>query len=302
MMTQQRMQSLRRQHSIVRPATVSGFGYWSGRDVTVEFRPAPANTGVVFVRDDLGPQARIPVHVKHRLESPRRTTLRAGTASVEMVEHILAALAGLQIDNCEVHVSAAEMPGCDGSSFPFVQALDQAGRAPQDALRPQLRVTEVTRVGDENSWLEARPAMHLGRGSSGMSIKFRIDYGSHTAIGRQTVGVTLSEELFRRELAPSRTFVLKQEAEWLRSQGLALRPTHEDLLIYDDEGPIDNELRFPDECVRHKALDLVGDLALAGCDIVGHFVAQCSGHRLNAEMVKVLLMEGEWVGERRQSA
>lgn len=293
---------LRRQHTLARPAAASGFGYWSGKDVRVEFHPAPPNSGLVFVRTDLPTQARIPASVKHRVESPRRTVLRTPQGCVEMVEHILAALAGLQIDNCEIRVDGPEMPGCDGSSQPFVEALDQAGRVDQDSLRPQLWVQEPVRVGDEECWVEARPLGRAPRGYGCLSVKFRIDYGAHASIGRQTIALVVSEESFRRELAPSRTFVLKQEAEWLRSQGIALRPTSKDLLIFDEEGPIDNELRFDDECVRHKALDFIGDLALAGCDVVGHFVAHCSGHRLNSELVKALLLEGQWIGERRHTA
>ncbi|HEY1065589.1 MAG TPA: UDP-3-O-acyl-N-acetylglucosamine deacetylase [Pirellulales bacterium] len=296
------MNGLRRQRTLERPAVVSGFGYWSGRDVRVEFRPAPADSGVVFVRSDLGPQARIPALVKHRVESPRRTNLRVGSASVEMIEHIMAALSGLQIDNCEVWVDAPEMPGLDGSAQPFVEALDEAGVVTLDAPRMQIRVRETIRVGDDNCWLEARPAPRAGWSAGGMTLKFRIDYPEQRAIGRQTIGVSVSPESFRRELAPCRTFALKQEADWLRAQGLGKRVTTDHLLIYDEHGPIDNELRFTDECVRHKALDLVGDLALGGCDVVGHFVAQCSGHRLNAELVKVLLVEGELIGARRKSA
>ena len=133
------MDSSRRQCTISRPAVVEGFGYWSGRDVRVEFRPAAADTGYVFVRTDLASPVRIPASIEHRVESPRRTTLRSGGAEVAMVEHVLAALGGLQVDNCEIHVDAAELPGCDGSSRPFVQALDAAGIEPQDAVRPPPR-------------------------------------------------------------------------------------------------------------------------------------------------------------------
>ncbi|HEY1600202.1 MAG TPA: UDP-3-O-acyl-N-acetylglucosamine deacetylase [Pirellulales bacterium] len=287
----------RQQRTIERSATVAGFGYWSGRDVRVEFRPAAPDTGVVFVRDDLPKPLKIPATVAQRVETPRRTTLRAGGASVEMVEHIMAALAGLRIDNCEVWVNAVEMPGCDGSSLPFVEALSDAGVVNQNADRTTLVVREVTRLGDIDSWIEARPSA-----GPGMSVKFRIDYGSSTAIGRQTLTLPITPDSFRRELAPSRTFMLKSEADWLVAQGLGSRASTKDLLVFDAEGPIDNELRFRDECVRHKALDLVGDLALAGCDLVGHFVAHRSGHRLNAELVRVLLMEGDMVTARRRSA
>lgn len=289
---------LRFQNTIARTAEVNGFGYWSGRDVRVEFRPAPPDTGLVFVRGDLPQPVRIPALHKYRVESPRRTTLKANNAQVEMVEHILAALAGLHVDNCEIWVNAQEMPGCDGSALPFVEAIDKAGLVPQESRIRQLVVVERVRVGDDNVWIEAHPC----RGPATFSVKFRIDYGMESAIGRQTCQVNVTPATFRSELASSRTFVLKQEADWLRNQGLALRPTHHDLLIFDDNGPIDNPMRFPEECARHKALDLVGDLALAGCGILGQFVANSSGHRLNAELVRAIMNEGQRLGCWRRSA
>ncbi len=291
------MHALRKQRTIATPVAVEGFGFWSGRDVRLEFRPAAADTGVVFVRSDLAEPVRIKAVVANRVESPRRTTLRCGKVSVEMVEHVMAALSGMQIDNCEVWVNEAEMPGFDGSSLPFVEALDAAGLVEQSELRPRLIVRNVTRLGDDDSWVEARPST-----SGALSVKFRLDYGTGNAIGRQTLQLPVTPESFRRELAPSRTFVLQEEAEWLVSRGLGKRATYQNVLVFDKEGPVENTLRYRDECVRHKTLDLVGDLALAGCDLVGHFIAHRSGHRLNAELVRALLNEEEIIESRRRSA
>ncbi len=279
-------QPLRQQRTIGSAAHVQGFGYWSGKDVNVEFRPAAPDRGVVFVRDDLTPAVRIAADVARRVEVPRRTVLSHGGGSVEMIEHILAALAGLRIDNCEVWVDGAEMPGLDGSSQAFVEAIQKGGAVEQAAIRPQLIVEETTRVGDEQSWVEAHPSR-----IDGFSLKVRIDYG-RGSIGRQSVHFVVTPGSFTRELAPARTFLTKAEADWLCNQGLGTRATTSDLLVFGEEGPIDNTLRYEDECARHKALDLIGDLALLGCDLVGHFVAYCSGHRLNAELVRVLLTEG----------
>jgi UDP-3-O-acyl N-acetylglucosamine deacetylase len=278
--------SLRQQRTIGSAVKVTGFGYWTGRDVNVEFRPAPADAGIVFVRSDLAKPVRIPAVVANRVEVPRRTSLSCNGASVDMIEHIMAALAGLRIDNCEVWVDRSEMPGCDGSSLAFIEALNSAGIVEQMAVRPRLYVEDLMRVGDETSWVEARPSR-----IDGFSLKVRLDYG-RGPIGRQSVHFVITPESFTRELASARTFLTLAEAEWLRKQGLGTRATYQDLLVYGDAGPIDNTLRYEDECVRHKALDLVGDLALSGCDLVGHFVAFCSGHRLNAELVKGLLSEG----------
>jgi UDP-3-O-acyl N-acetylglucosamine deacetylase len=291
------IQAPRKQRTIGGVTKVEGFGYWTGRDVGVEFRPAAADTGVVFVRGDLSPAIRIPADVAHRVEVPRRTVLRHQGASVEMVEHILAALSGMHIDNCEVWVTQPEMPGLDGSSLKFVEALDSVGIVSQPALRPQLIVREITRLGDDDSWIEVRPAV-----DGQFTVRFRVDYGPNCGIGRQTMQTPINPDTFRRELASARTFMLKSEAEWLVAQGLGKRATLADLLVFDESGPIDNELRFRDECARHKVLDLVGDFALTASDIVGSVVAHRSGHRLNAEMVRVLLAEGEMITGRRKSA
>lgn len=287
--------SLRRQRTIGKTASVTGFGPWSGNDVRVEFRPAPPGTGLVFVRCDLESQTAIPVTIVHRIETPLRTTLAVGDVSVEMVEHIIAACAGLRVDNCEIWVDQAEMPGMDGSSLPFAEALDDAGILTQSELRPQLVVTEPLRVGTATQWVEARPADHAG-----LSCEYHLDYGTGP-IGCQTYSVQVSPDAFRKELAAARTFLLQHEAERLRSSGLGARVTYQDVLVFDEDSLIDNELRFHDECVRHKTLDLIGDLALAGCDLVGHVVAHRSGHRSNAEMVSALLEKEQRIQEYQKT-
>lgn len=263
----------------------------------VELRPASAGAGITFVRTDMDRPRRISAEVRQRIEVPRRTTLAGDGTQVEMVEHILAALFGLGIDNCEVAANASEMPGLDGSCLPVVQAIEAAGIVEVRQPRKRLVVTEITRVGDEQSWVEARPAK-----TDSLSIEYKLDYGPNNPIGRQTIDVMVTPVTFAKELAPARTFLLEDEAAWLKSRGLGTRVTHQELLVFGPEGPLDNSLRFENECVRHKALDLVGDLALAGCDIVGRIIAYKSGHRLNAELVKVLLSEGRMEGALRRTA
>ena len=262
----------RPQRTIARPARIIGFGYWTGLDVAVEFRPARVNTGIVFVRGDVAWTPRIDASVRHRVETPRRTTLVCGGQKVEMVEHILAALAGLQIDNCEVWVDQPELPGMDGSCSPIVQRLTAAGIQTQSAPRSLLVISKTTRVGDDEAWVEARPSP-----SPGTFVQYDLDYGPGNAIGRQKFTARLTPDTFVRELAPARTFLLREEAEWLRRQGIAQRATYQDLIVFGRSGPIDNCLRFPDECVRHKALDMVGDLALAGCDLHGRLLLTVAG-------------------------
>jgi len=284
----------RRQRTIGKIASVTGFGLWRGVDVRVEFRPAPPGTGLVFVRADLASPARIPATVANRVESPRRTTLAVGDASVEMVEHVLAACAGLRVDNCEIWVDQVEMPGLDGSSLAFVEALDEAGIVTQSASRPRLVVAEPLRVGTDAAWVEARPA-----DDGSFSCEYHLDYGPGP-IGRQACSAEISPAVFRNELAAARTFLLREEAEALQSSGLGARVTYQNVLVFGEHGPLENRLRFPDECARHKTLDMVGDLALAGCDLVGRVVAHRSGHRLNAELVAALLEREKVVsGEQR---
>lgn len=282
----------RSQKTLAQSAEVAGFGYWSGRDVRVEFRPVAAGAGFVFVRHDLTPVVRIPADVALRTDVPRRTVLKTvlqeglqkNDATVEMVEHVLAALAGMEIDNCEIWVDAPEMPGCDGGAAEFVAAIDGAGTVEQDETVEPLVVGQAVRLGDDSAWIEAKPAP-----TPGLTVEYRLDYGKEIAIGQQTLSMAITPESFRKELAPCRTFLLESEAEWLASQGLGKRVTARDLLVFGKDGPVDNTLQFPDECVRHKILDVVGDLALAGRPIHGHITAYRSGHKLNAALVTKLL-------------
>jgi len=291
------MITTRNQCTISKAAAVDGFGYWSGQDVCVEFRPAEVNAGIVFVRRDLPGSPRIQACVANRVEVPRRTSLRCGEANVEMIEHIMAALGGLGIDNCEVWVDAPEMPGCDGSSEPFVRVLDTAGIVAQDAPRIGRVVRSFVRREDGAAWFEARPPL-----TDGVVLRYHLDYGPDNPIGRQSFELTLTPDTFRRELAPCRTFMLKAETEWLLAQGLGQRASCRDLLVFDAQGPIENQVRFSDECVRHKILDMVGDLALAGAPIYGRFCAYRSGHRLNADMVQTLLEQTDELDLGRRCA
>jgi UDP-3-O-[3-hydroxymyristoyl] N-acetylglucosamine deacetylase len=278
----------RRQRTLVRPVSVTGFGYFSGRDIRVEFWPAAENAGITFVRHDIGPAARVPASVALRISVPRRSTLELNGVRVEMVEHVLAALAGMRVDNCEVWVDAAEMPGCDGSAKAFVEAIDAAGVVEQRASVRQLVVGQPIRVGDDNCWMEAQPSR-----TAGLSVSFDLDFGPQSAIGHQLFALDITPDSFRRDLAPCRTFIPEEVAQSILSQGIGKRVTSGDLLIFGPSGPIGNPLRYHDECVRHKMLDVVGDLALTGCEVIGHVVAHRSGHALHAELAKKLLEQAE---------
>lgn len=286
------MSVARRQRTLVRPVSVTGFGYFSGRDIRVEFWPAAEHAGITFVRHDIGAAARIPAAAALRINVPRRTTLELNGVKVEMVEHVLAALAGMRVDNCEVWVDAAEMPGLDGSSKAFVAALDAAGTVEQRAPVPQVVVGQPIRVGDDQCWIEAQPAR-----SAGLSVSFELDFGPQSAIGHQLFALDITPDSFRRDLAACRTFIPEEAANAILAQGIGKRVSASDLLIFGPNGPIGNSLRFPDECARHKMLDVVGDLALTGCEVIGHVVACRSGHALHAELAKRLIEQAESTGQ-----
>lgn len=277
------MASTRQQRTLSCAASVRGVGFLTGADVHVRFLPAQPNTGVRFVRVDLPGRPVIPATIEHVAERQRRTTLETGEGRVEMVEHVLAALAGLNIDNCIVEIDAQETPGCDGSSGSFTEAILQAGAEEQPAIRQSFLVDRPYFVQDGDAMLAIHPPMN-----GGLVISYNLDYGANNPIGRQSYFSDICPASFVRDLAPSRTFLLKAEADMLRAQGIGSRTSARDLLIFGTDGPIENELRFRDEPVRHKILDIVGDLSIFGRDLCGHVVAYKSGHRLNAELVRQL--------------
>ncbi len=278
----------RLQTTINRTATVAGRGYWSGREVRLEFTPAAENNGVTFVRTDLPGKPKIQANVLNRVKGPRRTTLVTGGTCVEMVEHVLAALAGLKIDNCEILVNAPEMPGCDGSSLQFVEALMEAGICTQTSPKTVWSIRDVIRVGNDHSWIQCEPSP-----MGSLELGYQLNYWQ-PSIGKQEFSCALTPDRFRDEIASARTFILQSEANLLRQQGLGTHVTYDEILVFDDTfGPISNELRFANECARHKVLDMIGDFALVGADIEGRFTAYRSGHHLNAQMANALINHAE---------
>jgi UDP-3-O-[3-hydroxymyristoyl] N-acetylglucosamine deacetylase len=268
----------RSQQTLRRPTSVSGVGYWSGRENCVELLPAPAGAGIVLVRCDRKPPVRIAASVVNRVEAIQRTTLAVGGVQVQMVEHLLAALAGTGVDCCLVRLQGEELPGLDGSSQAFVEAIDRVGLEDLGAPVEPIVLETTIRVGDDASWIEAGPARHPG-----LSVDYELDYGTGP-IGRQTLSLRIDPDSFRGDLAAARTFVTAAEAARLRAAGLGSATSARDLLVFGPDGPIDNSLRWPDECVRHKILDLVGDLSLTGRPLHAHLRARRSGHRLNAAL------------------
>jgi UDP-3-O-[3-hydroxymyristoyl] N-acetylglucosamine deacetylase/3-hydroxyacyl-[acyl-carrier-protein] dehydratase len=274
----------RPQRTLARTTEVRGVGFFHGADVVLRFHPAEPDTGVVFRRVDLPDYPVVPAQVGYVTPSQRRTTIQDGPARVEMIEHVMAALAGTRIDNCRVEIDAPECPGCDGSSRAFVEAIEQAGAIEQDRPRPVLVIERSFTVREGDAILAA----HQGPADK-LTLSYHLDYGPDSTIGSQSFLLDLAPETFRSELAACRTFLLEAEARALQAAGIGTRATSADVLIFGPEGVIGNTLRYRDECARHKMLDMVGDLALLGMDLHGFVVAHRSGHHTNAALVRKLL-------------
>ena len=288
---------MRTQQTIAGSVEIEGRGLFTGSPAVVRLRPADPGTGITFVRTDQKAPNGIAARVENVAKRARRTSLRNGTLAVESIEHCLSACAGLGVDNLLVELAGDELPAGDGSGLPFVEKLQAAGLAVQDARREVFTVTDTLRVVDGDRELIALPP--LSDEAQELEIHYDLDYGSSGPIGRQRYSVVLTPQTYVREIAPARTFVTQAEADQLLAGGLGTHLTYEDILVFGEEGPIQNTLRFPDECVRHKLLDLIGDLALLGRPIVGRIYARKSGHALNHELVRAFWRQ---IQERQRAA
>jgi UDP-3-O-[3-hydroxymyristoyl] N-acetylglucosamine deacetylase/3-hydroxyacyl-[acyl-carrier-protein] dehydratase len=278
-----------RQKTIGREASFAGPGLFSGEPATVTFAPAQPGSGITFVREQDGKVAVIPAVVENVMRRPRRTCLKNGTLFVETIEHCMAALAGMGVDNAVVRVSGGavgELPGGDGSSRDFVAAIREAGVEEQDAPLKPLIIRKPIQVSAEGATLAALP---------GPSDRLEViyDFEGKAPVGRQTVAFHLGDDDFASQLAPARTFVFEDEARELRARGLGKHLSPKELLVIAHDGPIENEFRFADECARHKVLDLIGDLFLIGRPLRGRIVACKSGHHLNHLLARRLLEQEE---------
>ncbi len=275
----------RHQRTLAGTAVVAGRGLIAGAPVVARFVPAPVDSGVSFRRTDLPGAPTIPARADRVTGTQRRTTLGPAYTGVSLVEHVLAALAGLRIDHCVVELDAGEPPGLDGSAAGFVAALSAAGPVHQPARRPILTPTRTALVRAAGATL----ALHSADpGDMALRATYRLDYGPGAPIPPQAYTADVCPEMFGREIAPCRTFLTEAECGALKTQGVGRHLEPADILVFGAHGPIDNRLRFADEPARHKVLDLIGDLALCGFDLAGHVVAYRSGHALNVELARAL--------------
>lgn len=274
------------QHTLKAPIGCVGVGLHSGCRVSLTFHPAPAGHGIVFRRADLGID--IAARFNSVVDTRLATVLGSGEVRISTVEHVMAALAGCSIDNVLVELDGPEPPILDGSAAPYVFLLDCAGRVAQDAPRQPIVIGRPIRVSEGEAFAELRPA---SPGSTGLDMALSIDFAA-AAIGRQALSLRLTPASFRQELARARTFALAEEIEQLRAAGLARGGSLENAVVVDQARVLNSAgLRMPDEFARHKLLDAVGDLALAGAPLVGRFVAHRSGHALNNRLLRALFAE-----------
>ncbi len=263
-----------------RPVTLEGIGMHTGAQSRVTFRSADPGCGLVFRRTDLAGAPEIPARLTSVAGVERRTTLAANGAEVHTVEHVLAALTALEVDDAVVELSGPEPPILDGSFLPFVDALRRAEPAEHGGEALQFTVTEPFSVHEGEASYLVGPA-------DGLRVSATIDF-PHPLIGRQSGSYDITPDAFARELAPARTFGFLSEVEKLRKKGLIVGASTANAIVLDDTKVVDATLRWPDEFVRHKAADVVGDLALLGGRVRAHVVADRPSHRGNVALGQML--------------
>ena len=274
------------QQTLKAPIGCVGIGLHQGHRASLTFRPAPVDHGIVFRRTDVGID--IPARFDRVVDTRLATVLADSDARIGTIEHVMAALAGCGIDNAVVEVDGPEPPILDGSASPFVFLLDCAGVVAQEAPRATIEIVRPVRVSECDAFAELRPP---GPGTAGLDMALSIDFPA-VAIGRQALSLRLTPETFRLELARARTFTLVQEIDQLRAAGLAQGGSLENAVVVDQARVLNAAgLRMPDEFVRHKLLDAVGDLALAGAPLRGRFIAHRSGHTLNHRLLQALFAD-----------
>ena len=271
------------QYTLHEQVTFRGIGLHTGKPVEVGVCPAGPDTGIVFVRTDLDRSLKVPARFDCvQFNESRQTSLAVGKGVVRTIEHLMAVFHGLGIDNAVVEVDGEEMPGLDGSAREFTEAISRAGLTRQDRPRRFIEVREPVFVDHGDQSLVILPSPHL-------SISYTLSY-RHQDLADQFLSLRILPEIFEREIAPARTFCLKEEARLLLASGFGKGANTSNTLVFERNLPIENSLRFEDEACRHKIMDLLGDLFLLGGFLKGHVIAARSGHALNLELVRKIAM------------
>ena len=271
---------MKKRRTLASTWVLEGVGLHSGVAVRMRLRPAPANTGIVFVRTDLG-GIRIPALIENAGPSFYATVLQKDGATVSTIEHLMAALYAMQVDDLDIELDAAEAPILDGSAKPFVQGILAAGFREHDVARQYLHITKPLTITHEEKRISVHPCTEY-------RVTYAIDF-DHSALGYQELTASLwRADQFAEKLAPARTFTFEHEIAALRARGLALGGSLDNAVVIGEAGLLNPPLRFEDEFVRHKMLDLTGDLSLLGRPLRGHVVAYRAGHDLHARMARLI--------------
>lgn len=280
---------MRLQQTLAGAVGCSGVGLHSGQPVSLTLRPAPADTGVVFVNRNGHAGASLAASVKHLVATELCTAISGNGFQVKTIEHVLAALAGLNVDNVYVDVDAAEAPVMDGSSAPFVRLIQSVGLVAQNKRQPYLKMTRPLEVVDGPRRIRIEP-------SSTPRITYTIQY-DHPLIQTQTFAYEHSAHAFESDIAEARTFGFLQEVEALWARGLGRGGNLDNTVVLSQDGVLNESgLRYSDEFVRHKVLDLIGDFSLLGLPFIGHLIADRSGHALHTKLVRQILERPDcWV-------
>lgn len=278
---------MRFQNTLKKEVSIRGTGLHTGKNIQVKLKPAPRGTGIVFVRSDKG-GIEIKASVSSVTDTMFATTLAAQNVRVGTVEHLLSAFAGLNVDNVYVELDGPEVPIMDGSALPFVAKISEAGIAKQAQRLSCLRILEPIVVIEGPCQMAVTPY-------EGTRITHRVSY-THPAFGEQRMGIDITGTNYIHELAPARTFGFLRDVEMLRARGLARGGSLENAIVLGEKDVINKgKLRFRDEFVRHKILDVIGDISLLGIPLYGHIIANKSGHTLSIKLLKkILLSRGSW--------
>lgn len=280
---------MRFQQTIGSTVSCSGVGLHSGKPVNLTLRPAPPNTGIVFVHRQGAEETLLPAAISNKVPTELCTAISVNGRQVKTIEHLLAALVGMEVDNIYAEVDAGEIPVLDGSASPFVRLIRTAGVIPQTRRQSYVKITQSIEVIDGARRVRIEPC-------STPKITYSIHY-DHPLIQTQTYTHTCSASAFEQEIATARTFGFLQEVEALWARGLGKGGTLDNTVVLSDEGVVNQSgLRFPNEFVRHKVLDLMGDVALLGFPFIGHIVAERSGHAMHTRLVEQILSQRDkWV-------
>ncbi len=276
---------MRLQRTLKQKVSFEGIGLHTGRYSKVQLKPAPRDTGIIFIRTDK--ELAIKASIGSVTDTAFSTTLGCNGIKIRTVEHILAALAGLGIDNLIIEVNGPEIPILDGSSMELTSLILKGGIAKQSKKRPYIRITNPVVLSDGHAEIAALP-------HNGLHITYRIHF-KHHILGEQNLSLELTEENFVMEIAPARTFGFLKDVEYLKANGFARGGSFDNAVILGENGILNSSgLRFKDEFVRHKILDLIGDLSLSGFPIYGHIIANKSGHTTNMKFLKKLLSHPDY--------